>query len=134
MRKVLSVAKALSDSNRLRTMMALSSFPELCACELGDLLQVTSATISRHMDVLLSAGLISSRKDGRWVYYRIAPECMSNPMLAAIMDQVRSHLREDPQFIDDLQSMKKVTCASNHANCAGKAVKRSGSRAEVVRP
>lgn len=134
MRKVIAVAKALSDPNRLRTIMALLSFPELCACELGELLQITSATISRHMDVLLSAGLISSRKDGRWVYYRISADCQSDPMLAAVIGQIHSHLLEDPRMIEDSYQLKEILCASDHHHCADKAVKRSGSRAEQVRP
>ncbi len=71
MNKVLSQFKALSDRNRLRGVAALMHIEELCACQIIELLDVTGATASRHMGVLLQAGLVKSRKEGRWVYYRL---------------------------------------------------------------
>jgi ArsR family transcriptional regulator len=50
---------------------ALLSFSELCACQIKELLQITGATVSRHMALLIQAGLVDSRKDGKWVYYRL---------------------------------------------------------------
>jgi ArsR family transcriptional regulator len=76
MNKILSITKALSDGNRLRILMALWEHRELCACQITELLAVTGATVSRHLTVLSHAGLVESRKDGRWVNYRLreAPE------------------------------------------------------------
>ncbi len=71
MKKTLSLLKALSDQNRLRVVAALLSGDERCACQIKELLQVTGATVSRHMALLIQAGLVDSRKDGRWVYYRL---------------------------------------------------------------
>jgi ArsR family transcriptional regulator len=69
----LEVFKALSDMNRLRIVSALSRYDELCACQITEVLQVTGATASRHLSILQQAGLLASRKEGRWVYYRLAP-------------------------------------------------------------
>ena len=74
MNKLTAIFKALSDRNRLRIVAALLKHDELCACQLTDLLQVTGATASRHMAILILSGLIESRKEGRWVYYRIRRE------------------------------------------------------------
>jgi len=71
MKKTLSLLKALSDQNRLRVVAALLSTHELCACQIKELLRITGATVSRHMALLIHAGLIDSRKDGRWVFYRL---------------------------------------------------------------
>ena len=71
MDQALSVFKALSDGNRLRTIMALMNRRELCVCEITEMLSLATATVSRHMSVLLKAGLVRSQKKGRWVYYRI---------------------------------------------------------------
>ena len=71
MDKMISIFKALSDQNRLRILAALTMRAELCACQINELLQVSGATTSRHLDVLIAAGLIDKRKDGRWVYYRL---------------------------------------------------------------
>ena len=69
----LEILKALSDLNRLRIVAALSRYDELCACQITELLEVAGATVSRHLAVLQRSGLLDSRKEGRWVYYRLAP-------------------------------------------------------------
>lgn len=73
--------KAISDHNRLRIIAALSRYEELCACQITELLQVTGATVSRHLSILNAAGLLTSRKDGRWVYFRISPSADVEPIL-----------------------------------------------------
>ena len=76
----LEVMKALSDMNRLRIVSALSRYDELCACQITELLEVTGATASRHLSILQRAGLIDSRKEGRWVYYRLDPPAGNQPV------------------------------------------------------
>ena len=71
MKKTVEILKSLSDRNRLRVVAALMHIDELCACQVVELLQVTGATVSRHMDLLLHAGIVEGRKEGRWVYYRL---------------------------------------------------------------
>ncbi|MFC1468067.1 ArsR/SmtB family transcription factor [Verrucomicrobiota bacterium] len=81
MDQVLAVAKALSDSNRLKIVLALLEYDELCACQITELLQVTGATASRHLALLVAAGLLASRKEGRWVYYKLNAETIAEPVL-----------------------------------------------------
>ena len=71
MNKTLEILKALSDRNRLRVVAALMHIDELCACQVVELLQVTGATASRHLGLLIRTGIVESRKEGRWVYYRL---------------------------------------------------------------
>lgn len=66
---LVAVAKALADPGRLRVLLALRH-RELCVCQIVELLNLASSTVSRHMAVLRQAGLVRSRKDGRWIYYR----------------------------------------------------------------
>jgi len=72
MNNTLEILKALSDRNRLRIVAALTRYDELLACQITELLQVRGATASRHLSILHHAGLICSRKEGRWIYYRLA--------------------------------------------------------------
>lgn len=65
-----AIAQALSDPQRLRALMALRD-GELCVCHLIDLLELAPSTISKHLAILKSAGLIDRRKEGRWVYYSL---------------------------------------------------------------
>lgn len=68
---VSAVFKALSDESRLRAFMALRHH-ELCVCQIIELLQLAPSTVSKHMSILKQAGLVESRKKGRWIHYRIA--------------------------------------------------------------
>lgn len=72
MDRIISITKALSDGNRLRVAMTLRDCEELCVCQITELLGLATPTVSRHMSVLQQAGLVQSRKDGRWVYYRLS--------------------------------------------------------------
>lgn len=85
MKQELEIMKALSDRNRLRVVAALLEIGELCACQVVELLQVTGATASRHMGLLLNAGLVESRKAGRWVYYRLSDTV--DPLLRRWLEQ-----------------------------------------------
>ena len=56
----------------MRVANALLKHEELCVCQIVEMLRLATATVSRHMSVLLKARLVQSRKNGRWVYYLIA--------------------------------------------------------------
>jgi ArsR family transcriptional regulator len=67
----LNITKSLADGNRLRVVVALMKHDELCVCQIVDMLRLATATVSRHLSILQNARLVQSRKDGRWVYYRL---------------------------------------------------------------
>lgn len=71
MESTLNMTKALADGNRLRVIVALMENDELCVCQITEMLRLATATVSRHMSVLQKARLVESRKDGRWVFYRL---------------------------------------------------------------
>jgi DNA-binding transcriptional ArsR family regulator len=62
--------KALGDQTRQR-MLGLLSIREMCVCELMTALNMTQPTTSHHLSILEAAGLVESRKEGRWVFYGI---------------------------------------------------------------
>jgi Fic family protein len=68
--RALRRARALSDPHRLLAMALLQRKPELCACEIQAATGLTHATVSHHMGVLAEAGLVRSRRRGKWLYYR----------------------------------------------------------------
>ena len=61
---------ALSDPTRLGIVMRLTG-GERCVCELTDALDAAQSRLSFHLRVLKDAGLISDRRDGRWVHYSL---------------------------------------------------------------
>ena len=61
---------ALSDETRLAIVQRLRS-GEKCVCDLTDLLDAAQSRLSFHLKVLKDAGLVSDRKEGRWVHYSL---------------------------------------------------------------
>ena len=64
---------ALSDPTRVKILERLRG-GERCVCELTDLLDAAQSRLSFHLKTLRDAGLVADRREGRWVYYRLAPE------------------------------------------------------------
>jgi ArsR family transcriptional regulator, arsenate/arsenite/antimonite-responsive transcriptional repressor len=63
--------KALADENRLLAVALIKRRKELCACEIQAATGLTHATVSHHMSVLVDAGLVSARREGKWMFYRL---------------------------------------------------------------
>ncbi|WP_319561077.1 metalloregulator ArsR/SmtB family transcription factor [Marispirochaeta sp.] len=64
------IFKALSDEKRLRMMLLLAKYDSgLCVCEMTDALQLPQYAISRQLSILRKAGLVTTKKNGLWVYY-----------------------------------------------------------------
>jgi ArsR family transcriptional regulator len=108
----LVITKALADSNRLRVIMALSGQRELCLCQLTALLGWTAATVSRHMSVLQNARLVKSRKEGRWVHYRLAedfPEALRNWLAAS--------LGATPEVASDRERLREILACGRDELC-----------------
>ncbi len=66
----LTVFKALANEHRIRILEALRD-GELCACELETILDAPQSTVASHLSRLREAGLVKTRKEGKWTYYRI---------------------------------------------------------------
>ena len=98
--------KALSDRNRFRVVAALLQSKELCACQIHEWLRVTGATASKHMSILVASGLVLSRKDGRWVHYRINREQAN---LRPLMSWIRNQVKADIDLLKDLKGLSSVT-------------------------
>ncbi len=66
--ETVKILKALADANRLHILELLGS-GEQCACVLLGNLDLSQPTLSHHMKILCDAGLVTSRKAGKWIYY-----------------------------------------------------------------
>lgn len=114
MDKMTAIFKALSDRNRLRIVSALLMQNELCACQVTELIQVTGATASRHMGVLISSGLVESRKDGRWVYYRVRREQADTE---ALISWIKSRLNSDSDIESDSKRLQEIVSCEPQNIC-----------------
>lgn len=103
MKSVLATANALSDMNRLRVVCVLKG-RELCACDIIRMLGLAQATVSRHMGILVQAGLVVGRKDGRWMHYRLAGKPDGNsPQVRDALRWVHAHAGSDPVAARDAE-------------------------------
>ncbi|GAA0930551.1 metalloregulator ArsR/SmtB family transcription factor [Nonomuraea longicatena] len=71
--------KAVADPVRLRLLSMIGSHAggEACVCDLTGAFDLTAPTISHHLKILRTAGLIDGERRGTWVYYRIVPETVN---------------------------------------------------------
>ncbi len=106
MREFMAMTKALGDENRVRMLLALQG-GELCVCQITELFGLATSTISKHLSILYQAGLVDSRKDGRWIYYSLPAKGTSAPAREAIRLVAKS-LAEDPRTVEDGAHLKKV--------------------------
>ena len=66
---------ALSDGTRLSILQRLR-FGERCVCDMTDDLDAAQSRLSFHLKVLKDAGLVTDRREGRWMYYTVNPEAL----------------------------------------------------------
>jgi ArsR family transcriptional regulator len=68
-----SIFDVISDPTRRRILALLMTEGELCVCELMFALDDIQPKVSRHLSVMREAELVTMRREGTWVFYRIAP-------------------------------------------------------------
>ncbi|MCX5684103.1 MAG: metalloregulator ArsR/SmtB family transcription factor [Planctomycetota bacterium] len=106
MKKFMAAAKALADENRVRVLGFLGG-GELCLCQIIEMLGLAPSTASKHMAILHQAGLVESRKDGRWIYYGLAGRGAS-PCVRSAIRWVQGCVAKDPQARLDARRLAKV--------------------------
>jgi ArsR family transcriptional regulator len=115
MRNLMAVTKALADENRVRILMALRP-EELCVCQIVELLRLAPSTVSKHMAILKQARLVDSRKEGRWMFYRLAEDDV--PAEAREMTSlVAKLLAGDPQLREDGKQLKRILKTNRDELC-----------------
>ena len=87
------VLKAISDPKRLKIVDMLSC-GELCACEIMEEFHITQPTLSHDMKVLVEAGIIRDRREGKNIYYTL-----DNERLNAMYETLGHIFRDKPECI-----------------------------------
>lgn len=106
MRALVDLHKALADDTRLRILRLLQELGELCVCDVETGLDITQSRASRHMTLLRQAGLVEDRRDGQWVYYRIAEPLA--PAAASALASIREAMRDDPRSRRDIEATREA--------------------------
>ncbi len=106
MRDLVKIFKALSDPNRLRILKMLEIRP-LCVCEITQVLELATSTVSKHLSLLRDADLIVDEKDGKWVNFRLNPDS-THPAVQALLPLLRQWLPEEQIVQEDARKVATV--------------------------
>ena len=102
----MTISKALSDEGRVRIVMALQG-RELCVCQIIELLSLAPSTVSKHMSILKQARLVLSRKEGRWIYYRLA-QPKAGTVVAKALNWIVDSLKSSDEVKSDNKRLAKI--------------------------
>jgi len=102
----MNITKALADEHRVRTLLSLRN-RELCVCQITELLGLATSTVSKHLSILYQAGLAESRKEGRWIYYRLPGKDAPVKVRRAI-EWVAHSVNRETQVAEDAVRLKKI--------------------------
>ena len=100
---------ALGDKTRLR-LLNLMRESEVCVCFFTEVLGESQPKISRHLAYLRNAGLVSARRDGKWMHYKI--EMPANFYAAEILQNTLNGLQSKDEMREDYDKLVSVCCAS----------------------
>ena len=112
MKQISKIFKALSDTNRLRILRMLNN-RSLCVCEIREILQLATSTVSAHLSILKEADLIVDEKDNKWVNYSLNVNT-NNPVVKNILFQLEKWMETDQNFQTDIT---KITTVNRNKIC-----------------
>lgn len=103
--------KALSEPVRLRIIYLMLQRGELCVCDIVDSLTVSQSVVSRHLAYLRNQGLVSTRRDGVWVYYELlAPSRL-------VVDVLTAFNQMAPTAVDLQHDLQRVEASEGRGCC-----------------
>jgi arsenate reductase/ArsR family transcriptional regulator len=110
------ITKALADPQRLRILLMLHG-GERCVCQIVEALALAPSTVSKHLALLDAAGLVVSRKQGRWIYYRL-PDGPSAEPTRLILVWLHDRLQKDPTIRQDARTLNRSAIRDPKDPCA----------------
>lgn len=118
MERNLQLFKALADGTRLRLLHLLAHRgPEICVCDMVEVLQMPQSTISRQMAPLRMLGLVQARRVGTWMLYSLAPaaDAFGKHLLRALENSSEpgDELADDVGRFDALMRKKALACCGS---------------------
>ncbi|MGH7935493.1 MAG: ArsR/SmtB family transcription factor [Chthoniobacterales bacterium] len=99
---------ALGERVRLR-ILSLIGDTELCVCFFVEALELPQPTISRHLGFLRRRGVVTARRDGLWMHYRIVPP--ADPHVTKVLRATLEWCAQEPEMRRDRQRLSKACCA-----------------------
>jgi ArsR family transcriptional regulator len=134
--------QGLADRTRLR-LLNLMADQEVCVCYFVEILGLSQPVISRHLAYLRARGLVTSRRQGKWMHYRIAPQ--ATPLAAQLLPVVLHGLATDAAMRRERAQLVRACCSPKAftnlkgaprptAICCAAPAKRIASKKKARRP
>lgn len=101
--------KVLSDATRLRLAVILAIQGETCVCNLAEALDEPDFKVSRHLGIMRSAGMVEARREGTWMYYKLATA--RHRLEECLQDCFRDCLADQEIIKMALKRIARATCA-----------------------
>ena len=111
-----SLFTASSHETRLRCLLLLLAHEELCVCEFTHAIGAAQPHISRHLGQLREAGLVTDRREGLWIYYRISREIPR--WVAEVLRSPAEGVGAAAPFADDLEKLRAMPNRARAPRCA----------------
>ncbi|MEK7314804.1 MAG: metalloregulator ArsR/SmtB family transcription factor [Candidatus Eisenbacteria bacterium] len=108
--------KAASDPTRTRILKLLEG-GGLCVCQVQAVLGLAPSTVSKHLSILRTAGLVEDHRDGRWIEYTLAPEGRTR-FTGSVLALLRGPLDRDPEISADRKRLREIKAISLEQLCA----------------
>jgi ArsR family transcriptional regulator len=99
---------ALADKTRLR-LLNLMREDEICVCFFTEALGESQPKISRHLAYLRNSGIVSARREGKWMNYKI--EMPENPFAAKLLQDTLEWLEAQDNMREDYRKLERVCCS-----------------------
>ena len=90
MEKLVTLAKVLSDTNRVKILLLLKREDQLCVCEICDTLQLSQPLVSRHLAQMKKAQLVATHKKGKWSLYSLCKNKILEYLLQELDEKLPS--------------------------------------------
>lgn len=115
MRELEMALKAAGDPTRTRILKLLEAGP-LCVCQIQAVLSLAPSTVSKHLAILKSAGLVEDRRSGKWIHYGLSAG-RDNPYASRVLGLLEGPLDRDPRIAADRRRLKQVTAVPVEELC-----------------
>ena len=113
--RLVQIHKAIAHPVRLRLLSALRTGP-LCVCQMTVVVKLAASTVSEHLSELRRAGLITDRKEGRWVEYRLSDAALRDGVLDAVWPALSddNDVKADAVLVKELRGVSlDELCSAN---------------------
>src|SRR5512134_2163679 len=117
LRKYEATMKSVADPTRVRILKMLEG-GELCVCQIIAVLALTPSTVSKHLSLLKSAGLVNDRKEKKWVHYSL-DRASEDPCVAGILEKLSEWLVDDRTVLADRERLAEARKDVGPSACGG---------------